>query len=79
MDDPTYDFRVQGGIRVKNLGRTRGCAIKVCEAEELGEGNWVGSSCTNNVIGGSERYYFSGAPYVDCQTYKGTGYFRSYA
>ena len=80
VDDPSFEYRVEGRVYVpRPNGALEGCTIKVCEAEELGRGNWVPSWCNDHVIGGGERRYTSLAPYVDCDRYAGTGWFRSYA
>jgi hypothetical protein len=72
-------YRVAGVVYVPHNGQLSGCSLKVCEAEELGAGNWVPSWCTTNIISASQHYYTSSAPYVGCSHYEGTGYFRSYA
>jgi hypothetical protein len=73
------NYRVQGFVYIPHPGNVSGCTLKVCEAEELGAGNWVPSWCTGNIISRSEHTYLSSAPYVTCRSYGGTGYFRSYA
>jgi hypothetical protein len=79
VNDGTYEYRVMGRVYVPRPGRLSGCRIKVCEAEELGRGNWYPAWCADSIIARGERRYFSFAPYVDCDEYKGTGFFRSYA
>jgi hypothetical protein len=78
VNAPPYEYRVQGVGYVSNPGARKGCILIVCEAEELGKGNWVPSWCTHNAVASGVRYYYSMAPYIDCQNYGGTGYFRSY-
>ena len=73
------NYRVEGVVYVPHNGQLSGCSLKVCEAEELGAGNWVPSWCKTNIISASQHYYTSSAPYVACKSYGGTGYFRSYA
>jgi hypothetical protein len=74
-----YNYRVEGVVYVPHNGQLSGCGLKVCEAEELGAGNWKPSWCNDVVISASQHYYISQAPYVACKSYGGTGYFRSYA
>jgi hypothetical protein len=73
------DYRVQGRVFIRDAGQLDGCKLKVCEAEELGRGNWVPAHCTISIVARGHHRYRSGAPYVDCSNYSGTGWFRSYA
>jgi len=75
---PPYDYRVAGMAQVSNPSAAAGCILVVCEAEELGAGNWVPAWCSRNAVSPSDSIYESYWPYVDCQGYDGTGYFRSY-
>jgi hypothetical protein len=78
-EDP-YEYRVEGRVRISRPnGALEGCRIKVCEAEELGRGNWYPAWCNDFVVGNGQHRYWSLAPYVDCDEYDGTGWFRSYA
>jgi hypothetical protein len=80
VDEDPYEYRVEGRVRISRPnGALEGCQIKVCEAEELGRGNWVPAWCNNFTVGNSQHRYWSLAPYVDCDEYDGTGWFRSYA
>lgn len=79
VNDGTFEYRVMGRVYIKRPGRLSGCRIKVCEAEELGRGNWYPAWCADSIIARGTRRYVSFAPYVDCDRYKGTGFFRSYA
>lgn len=73
-----YDYRVRGWGYISNPSTKLGCTVIVCVGEELGAGNWKGTWCINWVISAGLRNIHSQAPYVDCQTYAGTGWFRSY-
>jgi hypothetical protein len=80
VDDPVFEYRVEGRVYVpRPNGAVEGCRLKVCEAEELGRGNWHPAWCNDWILGNSQRRYWSLAPYVDCDEYDGTGWFRSYA
>jgi len=75
---PPYEYRVAGRVKVTNPSAAAGCILIVCEAEELGAGNWISSWCTRNYVSAGVSVYESYWPYLDCQNYDGTGYFRSY-
>jgi hypothetical protein len=78
VNEPPYDWRVRGWGYVSDPNSKAGCTLRVCEAEELGSGNWQSFWCIYWVLPfqGQHRFH-SDAPYVDCQNYGGTGWFRS--
>jgi hypothetical protein len=69
--------QVWGRAYVPNPGEQAGCVIKVCLAEELGNGNWVETGCADRGIEAGAHNYYSTRVLVDCDRYEGTGYFRS--
>jgi hypothetical protein len=74
-----YDYRLWGQVRISNPSAAAGCIVRVCLAEELGEGNWQAFWCANSAVAANEPVYLSLRVFLDCQNYAGTGYFRSYA
>jgi hypothetical protein len=74
-----YEYRVEGTAYVSNPAARAGCNLIVCEAEELGAGNWVPAWCNVHDVAAHVQWYYSQVPYIDCENYNGTGWFRSYA
>jgi hypothetical protein len=78
LDDPYYDYRAKGRAYVPKVRPVRGCTLIICLGEELGAGHWVGSWCEHRRIRRDGWFSSFPPPYIPCEDYDGTGWFRSY-